>query len=615
MKDDLNLFYRNIKILLKYKYFPAKNKISTYFPKYNVYIGHNEVIFNSKNSQTKKKFMYESTDFNGNFKEYIKAPFIFMNEFFVNSIISVKNNWLFKNCFIYLYYEDLNMFLEWLQVVDILPILLGNNVYFVFGIEELKYTFSKQSIKFPENYVHVSEFIKKELYSIKFRQIEILKTKIDEYYNNCINLNIKKNDFKILLFCKGMGMVYYKQFVSALTYGNFKYEVANNVNDFSSSLDEYAFLNYLYIYKPNAILGIDLTYYGFPYYLNKRIIILSYLDRHIYLFNNNNFISNIGSNTFLLLPCLTLKEYIDPQTSNFKDFDTKTTTFPFTCNINEYRTYILNKSELNKYKSDISIIGFFPQDYEVLFQRFLNKSFMKNVENSNWYYKLKSIFEYIFLESYNCVNKEEKFIWNIKKFKPLFVEKCKNEKIYFDISSSEFDTFFITVYYLTAVAAFRYNILDWLIERDYNFSMWGYPSIIGNKFEKYAKGYISHGMELSKVYNASKISISTNPNFGLHTRLFEAISSNCLFLVYKSVFDISKVETIFKKNIDSYSTKSELYNKLDYYLLNKSEREKRIKSTKKIILNKKLYSDEIIKCALEDIIYKINKLYKLEKLD
>lgn len=611
MKNALVLYNKNIELLLKYKYILNKDRLLNYTPKYNIIFKHNKILF--KNAETlQNKFVF--VDECINFKEYIKGPFIFMNEFFIDNIICVRDNFIPRNCFIYLYYENLEIFLEYLQEIDISPILLDNSVYFIFGLEELKYVFSKLSVKFPENYVHVSETVKKELYSFKWEQIETLKIKIDEYYNNRENLNnITKDNFKILLFPEGMGAVYYKQFISALSYGNFKYKVASDINDFSCFLDEYAFLNYLYIYKPDAILGIDLTYSSFQYYLNNKIIIISQLEAHLNLFANTTFLNSIGENTFLLVPFVTLHEQINHEVYNSKIFRDKVICFPFTCNINEYKIYNLNKSEFNKYKSDISVVGFFPRDFETLLSRRYNKLFVQNIKNSVWNSKLDLIFKYMLSKSYDIIKEKGKFVWNIEYFKYIFIEKCKDEEIYFDIPDIEFDTFFKIIYCVTSMAAFRYNVLEWLIEKKYNFSMWGYPAIVGDKFEKYARGYVPHGKELSKVYNASKISIDTNPIFGLHTRLFESISSNCLFLAYKSVSDLSRVDTFFQENKDMvfYASKLELYNKIDYYLNNENKRNQILKSSINTMLDKKLYSDEVITHTLENIISKIQKFYQI----
>lgn len=606
---NYNLYYNNINVLRKYEYIYIKDTLLNYVPKYDIEIdtNNNEIILKEKSNNTNYKILkyeplkYERED------NYVNAPFIFEDEFFIENIIYLRDNYIFKNCCMYLYYNNVEDFLEMLQIININSILKDNSVLFLFGIDELKDFFVDRVLKFPENFIHLSEIVKKSLAIIKFNKIEFLKEEINKYYNN-IKLETSQEKFKILVCHKFFTKLRYPKIISALEFGKFNYKVTSDLNDFSSSFDEYAFLNYVYLYKPTALFVFNLTYRGFPYYINKNLIIISLLDYWPHLVVNNNYLNLIGDNTFLLVEGLTLENLIDNELKNSKIFSSNVIKLPFTCNDKKFRKYKLTNSELDKYKSDICITGRVFNIFSPDFLGYADLTFMKSTESYN---KLKPIYCNLKSIIYNEINRTEKMIWNLSWFKNVLIEECKMADLKLaDISYDDFEIFTKSLFMRIVPIMFQYVVTEWIVDRGYNMKIWAcIPNNINikKKFKKHISGYLNNNIEMSKMYNSTKIALNLNPCMSLHMRGFEAMLSGCFYLTHKSPNDFSDIEIFFEKgkSIDFYSTKSELYNKLDYYLENHDQRMKIAESSRKVIENNKLYSDEVLKNSINEIINKI----------
>lgn len=611
MKKNIK-YYQNINLLLRCEFINDKAKVLNYIPKYDVYCREDKIIFNYKStSYVYKEFQKQYVDY-GIYVKYTNSSFIFMNEFFIENIINIQEKCNVGNEKLYLYYENLEEFLEVLQFVDISSINTGSNIIFLFGESDLEEYFMNTFTKIPENYINVSKSIIKKLYYIKLDKIENLKLRIDEYYSKRDLSEIRKN-FKILICHNYMDKIFYKQFVSALEYGKFLYRSTSDINSFSSTFDEYAFLNYVHDYKPSALLVTNLVHQNFPYYINEKLIVISFLDWVPHLFTYKDYLNVMGKYTFLLVPFLTLENILDQKVVSSKNFENNLIKIPFTCNHREFKSYTLSNFEYNEYKSDICIVGSFFGVFKKNFCTYYNKLFVNNLK---YFHSLKTVWDNMCELVYYKTDKEGKLICDIKWFKDTLIEQCKTCHLDIqNISSNNFEIFVKILFDNIVPGIFRYAVLNWIVDKGYDLKIWGNNSEIEDKFKKYTRYYIENGVELSKVYNACKINLNINPSASLHVRGFESILSNCFFLTHRnSEWDFSNIETIFKKNrnIDFYSNKEELYNKLNYYLEDNLERENIIKSGKKLIINNKFYTDEVLKRAIEQVILKIEQKLKSE---
>lgn len=594
-RNDI-VYNKNIEELCKYRNIQNNQEILNYKPSLKVYYKDCSIVMKSENEVVKTLLNeYIHLDiFN------IEAPLMFINEYFTDRIIQVQSRNLDFGFSIYLYYTSLKEFLEALQLIDILPILQKNNVIFLFGYSELKDFFSREQIKFPRKFLNPYINIVNEM---KIDLIEILKVNIDRYYDSK-DLKKVKEDFKVLICRDSTFGITYKDFKDVFEYNNIDYQFT------SSKFDEYEFLNYIYDYKPTALLTMNLTQKNLQYYIHEKLLVITFLDEVSHLLTNKDYINNMGKYEILLLPCLDIEVLLPEEISSSKVYNTNVIKLPFVCNHNIFKTYSLNKSEKEEYGADICIVANFNNTTEELNKIFehYNIYFIKDTAVYN---NIKNVWNNMIKIVYEETKKRETIVSDICWFREHLIYQCKNNNLSFlCLLHEEFDIFVKTVFYPMVLIIYRSLISEWVLEKNYNVKLWGYGWDKSDKFKKFSMGSIEHGIKLSKVYNASKICLTTNPALDIHRRTFESILSNSFCLLSKSELGLSNIETIFErgKSIDFYFNKQELYDKIDYYLKNEDEREKIVKAGKKIILEKKLYNDETIKNAIEQAMIKVENI-------
>ena len=72
---------------------------------------------------------------------------------------------------------------------------------------------------------------------------------------------------------------------------------------------------------------------------------------------------------------------------------------------------------------------------------------------------------------------------------------------------------------------YRHVVLEWAVEKGVDLHIYGRGWDKHPTFERYAKGVVQHGHELTKVYQAAKLNLHLNVTQGMHQRVWEILSS------------------------------------------------------------------------------------------
>lgn len=146
--------------------------------------------------------------------------------------------------------------------------------------------------------------------------------------------------------------------------------------------------------------------------------------------------------------------------------------------------------------------------------------------------------------------------------------------------------------------------LLWLHEKGYKMKLWGRPWSAHPILGKYAMGVAPNGEALSKILNASKISIGQNNGGTLHPRLMEAELSGSLYIGnhIPAPFDSVNAEKFLVEGEDylRFYGREDLYAKIDRYLEDENGRMRIVANGRKKILES-LTCDRLMKNVLDFI--------------
>ncbi|MBF0398983.1 MAG: glycosyltransferase, partial [Desulfobacterales bacterium] len=126
------------------------------------------------------------------------------------------------------------------------------------------------------------------------------------------------------------------------------------------------------------------------------------------------------------------------------------------------------------------------------------------------------------------------------------------------------------------------TVLKWIIGAGYReVNLWGRGWSEMQEFSQFAKGIVSHGTELSHVYNKSKINLNLTHGATMHHKVFEVIASGGFLMTgyippEKDEYQIEKFLAPGEGYV-FFKGKDDLLKKIDYYLKNDEERIKIVK--------------------------------------
>lgn len=331
----------------------------------------------------------------------------------------------------------------------------------------------------------------------------------------------------------------------------------------------------LHEYQPDIIVMNYITSRNLPVELPATIKILTFCDHfeeHFRLFGKS-FFDSLPDNNYLLYPIWDAQKMDHDKILVNSTLEDRLFFIPFMPCIEELQNTD-RREDYNVYTSDISImlrykeITFYYWMYGINEKTFLGRMLMPFLaelvlsvryelrQNESAYMDTDYIERLVLsaMERWQIV----KNIRDFNKFLKYWVNEVRESIISVEYGNC---------------------IVDWILERDYNVRLYGGRWKEKEKYKNYAFGEIPDGSdELRKAYQASKISIGTNICMGLHRRVFEAMESDCLCLQAEAHPDwmLSDWRHCFEegKHIVIFRNKTELYQKIDYFLSHDNERRK-----------------------------------------
>lgn len=391
-----------------------------------------------------------------------------------------------------------------------------------------------------------------------------------------------------------------------------QWNIKNEVLSFSE-LTELAFQEKLYFFKPHLIIAEDVRKMDLPFYVHENLFFLTSLDSNytfLYTDDTKSFVEEMDEKNLFLLP------YMNPERDYRRDFVDSTwykehiVKFPFVCDQGVFRTYQLTEEEYNKYHADICVVtnnsGYAIMD-EIIYYWYD----LVNIQRSRVYELIKEAYELLKIAFYEETREKETYVAERERWKEIsysIFEKVGLTSV--GINNQDLDTLWRSICYQASELAWREATVDWLIEAGYDIKLWGG---YWNKplYAGYDMGRINSPVELSKMYNATKINLCTLPLFGVHRRTFEGILSNCFPLLSTTGdYDWSDITKYYKmgEEIDQYINREDLLKKVDLYLENDMLRKSMIHRQKTIIETKALFSDQVHEVALKEAFSKMRTI-------
>jgi len=542
--------------------------------------------------------------------------FIIHETYDKNSILEVQSetsqnvNGRIIRAQLYLYFDSFEEFISKLQIVDFTDILIGNKTALLFGESELKEYLMK-----PENFfvqcvystsqdamIHLAQKLLPAILNEKNLALVKEYNEMNQYYSGltpaAIREKIIDKTVRVALFplCVHSGPVvnFLRDCIASMKCAKINSElfISNDEFSFMRGINQYEFIHFLNRFRPDIMITPNRFRWQFQNIPPQLVFFCWLQDSHAILFDRES-VKKMTNLDFILGHFLyeaivhvgyKLNRYIY---------------FPVLSNQYVYKKYDLSNEEMNDYSTDVCIVANTGNSFE---------SLKNNYSTINDYRippgKLKAIYDDIYKKIFDDVYFERKHYVAEPEVKKLFIEHFT--KNCFPLDTSKYAHLFWEY-----IVSFIYKDVHllWIHEKGYDMKIWG--SVWHNHpiLNKYAKGEIKSREMMSKVLNASKISINLGmTNF--HPRVLEAILSNCLALTY----DPPPADRQFCADMKSclkpdeefvlYENKNDLYRKIDYYLSNEEQRQKVIRKGKEKVLGTMTYEANAWK-MLEELADKI----------
>lgn len=507
----------------------------------------------------------------------------------------------------YLYYEEFYEFVEFLQICSLTKALDSGRLVFLFGINEVDRWFKNPQSIIPGQLLNVSgendhlcNHIGR-IFDDRDNTYRIVKKDVERYYEE-LDASYFINKFKggkpSILFVTTRFSTAIQYFTRDCMAGCESLGIPNALSIETSDIhrsNEFDWMIQLRDFKPDAIFIIDHFRWEYPY-IPKNIIFMSWVHDMLPHIMSSKSASKIKEKDFVLNLLSTSKEFLNLGYPRDQVFDT-----PIPINANIYKTHVLSDNEIKKYGTDICVISN-PGDplvgLEYLLSQFRAETYYSQIEKA-----LNAAYE----ECYKLIFNEQP-LHDVAQHKEILIRWLEQYNI--RISENVMNQIVYVFRQRVVWIIYRSVPIEWLSERGYRIKLWGKEWLEHPKLKKYAQGVAQNGDTLSRILNASKILIGTNPAITTHPRVFEAIMSNCFYLgldipLEYDVCDIRKFMEL-NKEVVLFESREDLYQKVDFYLNNKEERLRIIENGKKKILSTLTYEK-----MMNRVIYEVAQ--RLEK--
>jgi len=605
------VYINNISLLKKYEHIQRKD-----FPDFEELtdlimplssIGHAGYIKYDKS--------IERFDFISSLRVYIDSGFetnikpgqrnILCDVYDVEYILNTIKKTHYENSFSFLtpsvlYYESFQEFLSFLQTIDFSQIIDSNRSIFIFGAEEIEAYLLKpeviidglliaQTTDKAEKHgkIILPIFEKKEKHFLETQK------KLNDYYSN---LSVEKIIEKIKNKTVRIGFMVSKWTTALQYYVRDYHEACKNLGITSDVMSEkdyfslicgsnrFEMVEFIYSFKPDIIFIIDHFRREWPV-IPPEIIFVCWIQDFMPYICSAEACQTLTEKDFILNGFPSCKRFFEYGYTSQMLIEAP----QVFVNKNIYKTYELTQEEFEKYKTDICVIsnsGNYIGSLETLLEKY------KNFSN---YDLIKKICFECCERIYDEVYKEKSHYYQLTELENLFAKISLNNGLNF---SRDFIYFFHTSVVLDI---YKSVPIMWLHERGYNMKLWGRAWSEHQILKKYAMGVASNGEVLSKILNASKISLGLNLFVTGHPRLSESILSDSLYIAnhLPPENDNANIRNYLKpgKEILFFKNRNDLYKKIDYYLnpRNDDERKSIIENGKNYILNNFTYESFFLK--------------------
>lgn len=547
---------------------------------------------------------------NNNLKE--KEIVIIKNEYNIDRILDIeykirdKKPYKWMKIPLYLYYDSFEDFIKILPVVDLEKLLGTERVVFLFGKDDLRMLSEDVQTMLPQRILNVNnkeDDIVKELKKIIVGRSKLINKNIEElnnyYKENKLQIveNIKKGKPKILFVTS--------RFTTAVQYYTRDCILACECLEIENRLiiersDIHRCINDWIIqinnFKPDIIFIID--HFRWEYsFIPKDVVSVSWAQDLLPNIFNKESAKKIDEKEFVLNAFITSKEFLGLGYPKDKLIDA-----PFPVNEKIYKSYNVSNQEKRKYGADVCIFSNVGDPQEGL-NIFINMcirpiKFKEKALQDDIIIALKLVFREVYSRIYKGEN-----IYSINDYMKILSKHMKKLDIsekYLKIFAREFRNY-------VGYRIMRSVPIEWLHEKGiYSIKLWGREWVNHPKLSQYAMGVAQNGETLSRIINSCKIILGTNQNVTAHPRVYESILSGTFYIApnIPEEHDFANIRKYMVENdeIVFFYSREDLYNKVDYYLENKSERDKIIDNGKKKILKKLTY-----KKLMERMIKEIGK--------
>jgi len=590
-------YVKNVKLLMNYQFikrkkYPDFSQLKYYFIPYS----ESKFIIYDKNTAEFKSDFDLNQELNLNAWN-VNDVILLNNEYKTTSISACEKKTRDPRPFLwmkvpqYLYYEDFDTFVEYLQVVDYTKALQSERLVFLFGRDEVDEWFSDPQAMLPGGVGNVQDRnadivqVISHFYSKKATSILALQEEVNTYYDSLSRQELLKN----IENGKPRILFITSRFTTALQYSIRDCILAcdnlgipsrlliekSDIHRNSSS----AYLMQITEFKPDIIFTIDHFRWEFPF-LPENVVFVNWVQDILPNITSKESASKLKDMDFILNAMITNVEFFlelgYPEEIIIEA--------PVVANPGKYKMYILNEQEKKEYTSDICA---FSNTGNVLVG--VNK-LLDSIRGLPEHNELGEIFKVAYKEMYKMFYNEKMF-YSVEQYEEFISGWFKEyglsiKKEYLHIIAQQWKK-------EIGDRILRSVPLEWLHEKGYNMKIWGREWVDHPVLGTYAQGVAKNGEVLSKIINASKIVLGTNPNVTGHPRVFESILSNSFYLgcnvSEKHDWVNIRKYLIEDKEIVFFYNRADLYKKIDYYLENADKRSEIVSGAKKKILAKLNY--------------------------
>jgi hypothetical protein len=533
-----------------------------------------------------------------------------ISNFVIEECLKVTNDpkpYLWAKVPLYLFYEEFNIFVEYMQISDFSKLLGCERLVFLFGTSQIDLWFNNMQSLIPNFVLNAqgeNDLLYQKINKIdtdKSNTFKTLKDEVRKYYEDLDFSEIadafRKGNPRIMFMTTRFSTAiqyFIRDCVEACNKLHIPNYLCIDVSDIHRC-NQYDWIKTLADFRPHAIFIIDHFRWEYPD-IPDNIIFISWTHDLLPNILSKSSAERIKEKDFIL--------NLIPNYKKFKEADypkDQTINTPIPVNNYIFKSYKLTKEEIDNYETEICVISNPGNPKEGL-------SYVLDQIKENLCYKdMESALKSAYSECYNLIYNGQPF-YDDKQHEELITRWFYN----FNITASE--RFFSTIIDMFKIKViwnmYRSVPIEWLKEKGYKIKLWGREWLDHPNLKEYAMGVAQNGEKLSKILNASKIMLGTNPALSAHPRVFEATMSNCLYIGINipSEYDVFDIREFLEedKGIIFFYNKEDLYKKVDYYMNHLEKRMEVINNGKSKILSELTYEKMMTK-VIDEIGSRINK--------